>query len=148
MVRNDFDRVFSITNVLHTENSSEEDVAGPGVNGVDVLIHPSAIRTAPRLDDVLDTLRQRDTLQDYVQDVLTVPASLSGLPALSVPVQNRSKFPASSLPTSTDKGYQQVAEKDKVGDAGWPIGVSIVGQWGTDELVLRVGQVIERLSRG
>ncbi|GAW05765.1 amidase signature enzyme [Lentinula edodes] len=148
MVRNDFDHVFSIPNVLYTENSSKEDLAEPGVNGVDVLIHPSAIRTAPRLDDVLDTSRERDTLQDYVQDVLTVPASLSGLPALSVPMQNRSKSVAFSLPTYTDGGFLQEARTDEDGDAGWPIGVSIVGQWGTDELVLRVGQVIERLSRG
>lgn len=54
-----------------------------------------------------------------MQDVLTVPASLAGLPALSVPA-----------------GF---------GEDGWPVGISVVGQWGTDELVLRVGEVIQKL---
>ena len=48
---------------------------------------------------------------------MTVPASLAGLPALSVPGGK--------------------------GSDGWPIGVSIVGQWGCDEMVLRVGEAIE-----
>lgn len=55
-----------------------------------------------------------------MQDVLTVPASLAGLPALSVPVRR----------TKPEE---------------WPIGISVVGQWGTDELVLAVGDAIEKL---
>ncbi|TRM58724.1 hypothetical protein BD626DRAFT_510346 [Schizophyllum amplum] len=57
---------------------------------------------APRLDEAADVL------DAYVQDVLTVPASLAGLPALN-----------------------------------WPIGVSVVGQWGSDDMVLDVGGAIE-----
>ena len=78
------------------------------------MIHPSAIQTAPRLD------ASSDDLQSYVQDVLTVPASLAGLPALSVPVRG-------------------------LGD-GWPIGVSIVGKWGSDAAVMQVGELIEHLN--
>lgn len=55
----------------------------------------------------------------YVQDVLTVPASLAGLPALTIPC-----------------GF---------GQDGWPVAVSVIGQWGQDELVLLAGEVIERL---
>ena len=86
--------------------------------GVDVLIHPSAIQTAPILNKP-----ENSTLSAYVQDVLTVPASLAGLPALSVPVR-------------------------KVNDHEdqWPIGISVVGQWGTDEMVLAVGDAIESLQ--
>ena len=29
----------------------------------------------------------------------------------------------------------------------WPIGVSIVGQWGTDSLVMAVGKALEVLQR-
>ncbi|KAJ4482178.1 amidase signature enzyme [Lentinula aciculospora] len=145
IVRNDFDRVFSIENVLYSEMTSEESkVEGPGVDGVDVLIHPSTIRTAPHLDNVSDASRERDTIQDYVQDVLTVPASLSGLPALSVPMQTSSSL----TPSPPGKGYQEQAGGEDKNRDGWPIGVSIVGQWGTDELVLRVGQVVERLNQG
>ena len=84
--------------------------------GIDVILHPSSIRTAPPLSDA-----RSEGLDTYVQDVLTVPASLAGLPALSVPAG--------------------------LGSDGWPMGVSVVGQWGCEELVLRVGEVVERLGR-
>jgi aspartyl-tRNA(Asn)/glutamyl-tRNA(Gln) amidotransferase subunit A len=51
---------------------------------------------------------------------MTVPASLAGLPAVSVPAG--------------------------LAADGWPVGVSVVGQWGSDELVMCVGKVIERTS--
>lgn len=59
-----------------------------------------------------------DSLNSYVQDVLTVPASLAGLPAISLP--------------------------SGVGVDGWPLGVSLVGQWGTDRTVLDVASRIEK----
>lgn len=31
---------------------------------------------------------------------------------------------------------------------GWPVGVQIAGQWGSDQLVLRVGEAIEEGWRG
>ncbi|KAM6497262.1 amidase signature enzyme [Amanita muscaria] len=77
--------------------------------GVDVLIHASAIRTAPPLGE-------DGGLSTYVQDVLTVPASLAGVPAMSVPAG--------------------------VGREGWPVGVSIVGQWGSERVLMRVGSVV------
>ncbi|CAE7147645.1 unnamed protein product, partial [Rhizoctonia solani] len=99
LVRSDFDRVFGPSVLTDSHEHS------PGT--VDVLVHPSAIRTAPALD------ANPDALDAYVQDVLTVPASLAGLPALSVPCG--------------------------VGPDGWPVGASVVGQWGFDRLVCRVG---------
>lgn len=65
-----------------------------------------------------------------MQDVLTVPASLAGLPALSVPVRRSARI--------NDDG---TANDDR-----WPIGISVVGQWGTDEMVLSVGGAIESLQ--
>ena len=88
-----------------------------GKLGVDILLHPSAIRTAPLLPSPDEPKEQDDTLSSYVQDVLTVPASLAGVPALSVPAG--------------------------LADDGWPVGVSIVSQWGFDKLVLDVAKVIE-----
>jgi len=110
-VRQDFNKVFRVPNVLQTTNSV------PPAEGVDILIHPSAIRTAPRLDECAD--RKAFGLDSYVQDVLTVPASLAGLPALSIPAG--------------------------LGKDGWPVGVSLVGQWGYDQAVLRLGRVVETL---
>ncbi|CAE6414096.1 unnamed protein product [Rhizoctonia solani] len=103
LVRSDFDRVFG-KSVLAAD--------GDGHGTVDVLVHPSAIRTAPLLES------KTNELDAYVQDVLTVPASLAGLPALSVPCGN--------------------------GPDGWPVGASVVGQWGFDELVCRVGRECSR----
>lgn len=77
-----------------------------------MLLHPSAVGTAPLLDETY----KMSKFEAYVQDVLTVPASLAGLPALSVPAG--------------------------VGHDGWPLGVSIVGQWGSDEHVIDIGSKI------
>lgn len=108
LVRDDFNRVFRAPDVLSSSATSNKD-------GVDVLIHPSAIRTAPLLG-----ARDTEGLETYVQDVLTVPASLAGLPALSVPLQTDSRE--------------------------WPVGVSVVGQWGCDDTVLQVGQFLENFK--
>ena len=117
LIKNDFDRAFSIPNYFSDSPTLENPA------GVDVLIHPSAIQTAPILG--LNN-PERSTLSTYVQDVLTVPASLAGLPALSVPVRR-------SMRGTTD-------------DDPWPIGISVVGQWGTDQMVLLVGRAIESLQ--
>jgi len=98
-------RVFRVPNPLARS-------AAPNDPGVHVLLHPSAIRAAPHLDE-------QSGLAAYAQDVLTVPASLAGLPALSVPIA--------------------VGEE---GD-GWPLGVGIVGKWGCEVTILVVGAVIE-----
>jgi aspartyl-tRNA(Asn)/glutamyl-tRNA(Gln) amidotransferase subunit A len=107
LVRTDFDRVFG-KSVLDQGSNDENDDEGR----VDVLIHPSAIRTAPLLES-----KDEDGIDAYVQDVLTVPASLAGLPALSVPCGH--------------------------GPDGWPVGASVVGQWGSDELVCKVGRLVQ-----
>jgi len=121
LVRADFDRAFSIPNAL-TSSSVTTSNPGSAISTVDVLLHPSAIRTAPVLSSPSSSSSPSNaSLDSYVQDVLTVPASLAGLPALSVPAG--------------------------LAEDGWPVGVSVVGQWGCDEMVLRVGQIIEGLHR-
>jgi aspartyl-tRNA(Asn)/glutamyl-tRNA(Gln) amidotransferase subunit A len=104
-IRDDFMRVFCVPNPIAREGS-------PNADGVHVLLHPSAIRTAPRLDEQVG-------LDAYTQDVLTVPACLAGLPALSLPIAVG-------------------AEGD-----GWPLGVSVVGQWGCEAMTLAVGAAVE-----
>ena len=101
-------RVFRVPNPLSARSVTRNEA------GVHVLLHPSAVRTAPHLDE------EQDGLDVYTQDVLTVPASLAGLPALSVPI----------------------AVSGGEGD-GWPLGVSIVGQWGCERMALAVGAMIE-----
>lgn len=57
---------------------------------------------------------------EYAQDVLTVDANLSGRPALSMPLAR----------TVDDDGVDM------------PLGVSLQGQWGHDELVLHVADLL------
>lgn len=115
MIRADFNRVFRQRNVLSKQPAGNED-------GVDVLLHPSAIQTAPLLpsEDSSKSRLPRDNLSSYVQDVLTVPASLAGLPAISVPVGK--------------------------GEDEWPVGLTVVGQWGLDMLVLKVADLVATAS--
>lgn len=124
LVRNDFNNIFSLPNFYFTDVSPITQQPLESTKQVDVLIHPSAIRTAPEVEPDGKGLPV-PKLDSYVQDVLTVPASLAGLPALSVPI------PAKFL--------------DPDGD-GWPIGVSVVGQWGADELVMKVGEVVQEMN--
>ena len=128
LIRDDFDRIFSMPNFYFADRTSHQQQLNRE-DQVDVLIHPSAIQTAPLINcdgHHEDRSQEESDLMSYVQDVLTVPASLAGIPALSVPV------PKEFL--------------DPQGD-GWPIGVSVVGQWGSDELVMKVGEAIEELGR-
>jgi aspartyl-tRNA(Asn)/glutamyl-tRNA(Gln) amidotransferase subunit A len=115
MIKNDFNRIFRNPHILL---QGCNDPVQRSTDGVDVLIHPSAIRTAPLLSES----PAASALDAYVQDILTVPASLAGLPALSIPV---------ALSTESDR---------------WPIGMSVVGQWGWDEMVLRIAQVFEHVN--
>ena len=66
-------RVFHVLNPLARSAVAND-------SGVHVLLHLSAVRTAPHLD-------QKAGLDAYTQGVLTVPASLVGLPVLSVPIE-------------------------------------------------------------
>ncbi|CAL1714476.1 unnamed protein product [Somion occarium] len=113
LIRADFNKIFHVANPLNSTHSPEPQSE---VRGVHVLLHPSAIRTAPPLDDAL--IRD-DGLEAYVQDVLTVPASLAGLPALNVPAG--------------------------LAEDGWPVGVSVVAQWGCDEMAMEVGKIIQEI---
>jgi aspartyl-tRNA(Asn)/glutamyl-tRNA(Gln) amidotransferase subunit A len=67
-----------------------EDKQGPVQ--VDFLLSPTAPSYPPKLSDI----QKRSSVDVYMNDVLTVPASLAGLPAISVPVkaEQSHQFPA------------------------------------------------------
>jgi aspartyl-tRNA(Asn)/glutamyl-tRNA(Gln) amidotransferase subunit A len=103
LVQQDFDTVFAAKNPLHDESN------GRTADGVDFLITP--------------------TVESYMLDVFTVPASLAGLPALSVPVP-----------------IEAAARDDMDSLDVQSVGMQIIGQYGSDEGVLGVGKLIEDLS--
>ena len=118
----DFNRVFRTPNFF-SPSPNKTSPSDSSNADIDVIIHLSAIRTAPPLAPsipISDPESASSGLDTYIQDVLTVPASLAGLPALSVPLCE--------------------------GKDGWPVGVSVVGQWGSDEFVLRVGKIMEDID--
>jgi len=120
-LRQDLLRTFRIPHPLHPSHQTLAD-------GIDVILHPTAIRTAPLLrpkssssytgsdgQGISRDLGNRTS--EYTQDLMTVPASLAGLPAMSVP---------------SDRGEDRR-----------PVGMSLMGQWGTEELLFWVGRAME-----
>ncbi|KOS21135.1 Glutamyl-tRNA(Gln) amidotransferase subunit A [Escovopsis weberi] len=98
LVQRDFDRVFARESPLREpvqfdlsempEDTGLEDKRGPPQ--VDFLLAPTAPTFPPRLSE----LRHKTSVDSYRNDVLTVPASMAGLPAVSVPVKTDGAFPA------------------------------------------------------
>ncbi|KAK8073693.1 hypothetical protein PG994_004592 [Apiospora phragmitis] len=133
LVRRDFDRVFRLSNPL-LENEHDDDDDGSnkqqqqfdlsdmdesvplesklGPAQVDFLLCPTAPTTPPKLSDIA----KQTPFDSYMNDVFTVPASLAGLPAISIPM---------ALPKS---------EEDPV-DFG---GVQLIGQFWDDARLLAV----------
>ena len=81
----------------------------------DVILTPTAPSTAFAIGEKMD-----DPIQMYLNDVFTVPASLAGLPGMSVPAG--------------------------IGSDGLPLGLQLLGRPFDEETVLRVGQVIEKAA--
>jgi len=113
LVQRDFDRVFAVGNVLHGDDGGKGDAdAKEQEEGVDVIVCP----TAPSLPPTVEEVQRQSAVEGYVNDVFTVPASLAGLPACSVPWEVE----------------------------GRTTGIQVMGQFGDDELVLDVASLLEK----
>lgn len=123
LVQEDFDGVFSRRNPLLHDWTA--DAEGEGEAGVDVLLAP----TAPTLPPTADEVKWQSPVESYMNDVFTVPASLAGLPAASVPVP------------LAESSRKEAGE----GDVDFA-GVQVIGQFGDDGSVLRVAEMVERLQ--
>ncbi|KAL6943292.1 hypothetical protein ACO0RG_002285 [Hanseniaspora osmophila] len=73
----EFDAVFSTNNCLSSNKNNE--------NGVDLLLSLTALDVAPTLSE-FSTKSQQNPINAYINDVFTVPISMAGLPAISIPV--------------------------------------------------------------
>ena len=121
LVQRDFDRVFASTNPLLDATGHPMQQTGPVI---DVLLTP----TAPTLPPTLAEVAQQSPVESYMNDVFTVPASLAGLPAASVPVP---------LPEEVNAGM----EDSEVATAG----MQVIAQFGDDEMVLRAAEIVEEM---
>ncbi|KAK9464251.1 amidase signature domain-containing protein [Lipomyces arxii] len=111
-IQADFDRVFALKNATEPAHKIEESSHVK----VDFLVAPCSTGTAPLLDDVLS---QKSPLDAYINDVLTVPASLTGTPAISIPYKVDNEV----------------------------VGIQIMSQYGDDYRLLEFSQELESLCR-
>ncbi|KAJ9213268.1 hypothetical protein DTO166G4_5075 [Paecilomyces variotii] len=128
LVQNDFDNTFTRPNPLasspSSSSSSQTSTAEPTPQkhpdnlGVDVLISPTAPSYPPHLSSLTDP--NIPPVNAYINDVFTVPASLAGLPAISVPIRNPENEHGTDM-----------------------IGIQVIGQFGDDDLVMKVGNILE-----
>lgn len=102
MIVEEFNRTFDMEHPLEPTEQ--------GDTRVDYLVTPVAPTSAPSLDSVA----RMTPAEAHAGDVFTVPASMAGLPAISVP-------------------FGRCAE-------GLPIGMQIIGQYGDDEGVLTLAK--------
>ena len=108
LVQQDFDAVFRMPNPLHDNTEAN-------IHGVDVIIVP----TAPTPPPYVEYLKRQKPVQRYMNDVFTVPASLAGLPAISIPAPAHPHHPWNP----------EVA-----------IGMQVIGQYGDDFSVMYFAQ--------
>ncbi|KAJ0123297.1 glutamyl-trna amidotransferase-like protein [Diaporthe amygdali] len=140
LVRRDFDGAFKLPNPLRDEDEAQqfsladmdervtlENKLGPAQ--VDFLLCPTAPTLPPRLDEV-EQGQEKSPVAAYVNDVLTVPASLAGLPAVSIPKSTDSN----SLPTGEQR-------------SGSVMGLQVIGQYWDDARLLAAADALRTLLK-
>ncbi len=101
VVQDDFNMVFKLAHPLLEDSESMS-------NGVDFIVCP----TAPTFPPSHGSLSRASPLETYINDVFTVPASLAGLPAISVPAPLHHRALANTPETA--------------------VGIQVIGQYGDD----------------
>lgn len=109
----EYDAIFNFPNFTLTNSSSNNSIPSP-LKKVDVVITPTTRTVAPSHQELFN-VGKAEGVDAYINDILTVPANIVGLPAISVP---------------WGKGKNTV-------------GIQVVGQFGDDETVLNVGELLE-----
>ncbi|OLN96570.1 Glutamyl-tRNA(Gln) amidotransferase subunit A, mitochondrial [Colletotrichum chlorophyti] len=132
LVQKDFDRVFRLANPLYDPQQFDlsdmqdevelQDKLGP--SQVDFLLCPTAPTFPPRIEDI----KRQTPVQVYMNDVFTVPASLAGLPAISIPTTIKS----------------QDADADESRKVA---GLQLIGQFWDDDYLLSVARGVFELLR-
>lgn len=125
LVQQDFNSVFARRNPLFEDGTAPKQPE----EGIDVIVCPTAPSMAPSLSEV----ETQDPIQSYMNDVFTVPASLAGLPAISVPV-------------GVNLGEEDVGVVGGSDSIFNTVGLQVVGQYGDDELVLDAAKIMEDIS--
>ncbi|OAA60570.1 glutamyl-tRNA amidotransferase [Niveomyces insectorum RCEF 264] len=151
----DFDAVFRLANPLRDHDEAEESNGGGddedayhidlsdlpeglplanrrGPARVDFLLCPTAPTPAPRIADVL-AASSSSPVAAYINDVFTAPASLAGLPAISIPTPP-------PLPSSSS------GEATTAQSSSFCPGFQLIGQYWDDARLLRVAEAMMEAS--
>jgi aspartyl-tRNA(Asn)/glutamyl-tRNA(Gln) amidotransferase subunit A len=110
LIQKEFDNVFKQPNLLYNDKTKQ----GLNEERVDVLLVPSATSPAPTLNKLNDS---GGGIEEYINDVMTLPANLAGIPAITIPQQNSNKD-------------------------DYPIGLQLLGQYGYDKFILHVAEMM------
>lgn len=102
LIQKEFNEVFKQPNLLHHNENGQGEAH--------ILLIPSATSEAPTLDN------KKSGIDEYINDVMTLPANLAGIPAITVPFHN----------------------------GGYPIGLQLLGQYGYDKFVLRIAEIMTK----
>ncbi|KAL1872400.1 Trimeric GatFAB AmidoTransferase(AdT) complex subunit [Diaporthe australafricana] len=140
LVRRDFDGVFRLPNPLRDGAEDQQFSLADldervvldnklGPPEVDFLLCPTAPTLPPRLEAVEEG-QEKSPVDAYMNDVLTVPASLAGLPAVSIP---------KSIPTGSLS-----AEENWRGSA---MGLQVIGQYWDDARLLAAAAALSALLK-
>ena len=117
LVQRDFNNVFALDHpLLKRQDETRKEPT------VDVILTPTAQSLPPKLG----SLKDRASIDSYSADFLTVPASLAGVPAMSLPV-----------PVPGQHESDQSAQTS--------VGVQVVAQYGDEEMVFLMAHFIESL---
>ncbi len=96
---------------------------------VELLLGPTTPSSAMLSGEYMDEGGREDVLYNYLQDIMTVPANLAGLPAISVPVGKNVK----------GGGMHEH-------DAGMPLGIQLIAPPFQEERLFQAGQIIENAA--
>lgn len=123
LMQRDFNTAFKMDNLMASRSEIE---AGESLGhaDIDIIVCPTSPSPPPRLSSVKGVKDVQSPLDAYTADVFTVPASLAGLPAVSVPV---------SVP---GPGESELAS------------IQLIGQYGDDDLVLKAGELLQGRTLG
>lgn len=86
-------------------------------SGVDVLLTPTAPSSAGELKNALEKTKQ-NPVDLYLMDVMTIPANMAGIPAMSVPYQ--------------------------LSEANLPVGLQLMSNYFEEDLLFKVGSFLEK----
>ena len=118
-------------------------------SGYDALLTPTVLSAVPATIST-DNSTRSDPTAAFAYDVMTVPVSLAGLPALSVPIIRKK----SCDDNDNDVGRKSPGDnKDTAVDgetcSTFPIGMQIIGGRNGEDMVLTIAKALESsLSKG